>query len=415
MTAHDPTGNTWVFPPLPGQAPASVASDLPLPDFVRELSSSRILDPELAEEVQLLQARCPNVRGLAEEMGRRGWLTFYQYEKLLDGQGQRLRFGPYVLLDLLGEGGMGQIFKARHSRLDRLVALKVLRPDRVGRLEALQRFQREARAIASLSHPNIVTLFDADEVDDIPFLAMEYIEGVNLDDWVRMHGPLPIDQACEYCRQAAVGLQHAHEHGLVHRDVKPANLMVTAAEVVKLLDLGLVLLRKPTSPIAPEANRLTGPGAILGTPDYIAPEQTVDLHAVDIRADLYSLGCTLYHLLTGQPPFNSESDLRKIHMHRTQLPPALDQLRPEVSPRLAALVYKLLAKKPEERYATPAMAATALAEFTAPAAVTPLAPPAARTTIADDTSVPTRDTWSDPQRIRWEFLRKWVTALRRRR
>jgi serine/threonine protein kinase len=195
----------------------------------------------------------------------------------------------YVLLERLGQGGMGQVFKARHRRLDRVVALKLLRQDRAADPEALLRFQREARATARAAHPNLVTIFDADEVGGTQFFTMEYLEGTDLSRVVKQRGPLPPALACDHVRQAALGLQHAHENGLVHRDVKPSNLMLTAQGTVKVLDLGLARLEDPAEPDKTEG--LTETGAVMGTADYIAPEQAIDTHRADIRSDVYSLGC----------------------------------------------------------------------------------------------------------------------------
>jgi serine/threonine protein kinase len=209
----------------------------------------------------------------------------------------------YEILEPLGEGGMGQVYKARHLRLDRIVALKVIHQDRLAQPDAVRRFHREARAAARLAHPHLVTVFDVDEVGGTHFLAMEYIEGTDLGRWVKARGPLPAARACDYVRQAALGLQHIHERGLVHRDIKPANLFLTANEtLVKVLDLGLARLDQP-GPSDQMSSELTQPGVVMGTPAFLAPEQARDSRRVDIRSDIYSLGCTLYCLLTGRVPF----------------------------------------------------------------------------------------------------------------
>src|SRR5262245_20239543 len=203
----------------------------------------------------------------------------------------------YRLLGLLGSGGMGMVFKAEHRLMGRPVALKLIHRHLLERPAAVERFQREARAAARLGHPNIVTAHDAEQAGAAQFLVMEYVEGETLDRVVERSGPLSVAQACDYVRQAALGLQHAHERGMVHRDLKPANLIVTAAGQVKILDFGLAQL-------AEECRAgLTPDGALIGTPEYLAPEQARDPGAADVRADLYSLGCTLYHLIAGAPPF----------------------------------------------------------------------------------------------------------------
>jgi serine/threonine protein kinase/WD40 repeat protein len=318
-----------------------------------------LLPPVRARELAGLHPRFADARALARELLQRGWLTAYQINHLVAGNGYSLVLGQYVLLERIGEGGMGQVLKARHQRLERFVALKLIRTERLGGPEAVQRFQREARAAARLSHPNLVTVFDADEVAGTHFYAMEYVEGTDLAKLLRAQGPLPVAQACDYVRQAALGLQHAHEQGLVHRDIKPANVMLTTRGVIKVLDLGLARLAT-----AAEGGDATDPmtreGTVLGTPDYMAPEQATDSRTADIRADLYSLGCTLFHLLTGQVPFPGGTLAEKLLKHQAAPPPPVAALRPEVSPELAAVVGKLLAKGPAERYRTPAELAAAL-------------------------------------------------------
>jgi WD40 repeat protein/serine/threonine protein kinase/formylglycine-generating enzyme required for sulfatase activity len=311
--------------------------------------------------------------------------------------------GEYELLEKLGEGGMGAVYKARQTNLDRLVALKVLPKDRSENKAAIARFYREMRAVGRLSHPNIVQAHDAREIDGSPVLAMEYVEGLDLGKLVSATGPLRIADACELVRQTAVGLQHAHEQGLVHRDVKPSNLMLTrdkssmalqsrAGGVVaggieenlhgsgepcygahgsgepcyggtlKILDLGLALLGA-NQPDRPE---MTAAGSAMGTADYIAPEQVTDSHNVDIRADIYSLGCTLYKLLSGRAPFAGpefKNDVTRMMAHVQQTPPPINQLRADLPPGLAAIVERMMAKKPADRFATPGEVATALGPF----------------------------------------------------
>src|SRR5262249_31228812 len=238
-----------------------------------------------------------DVKALARDLIRREWLTVYQVNKLLQGRGQELFLGPYLLLQRLGEGGMGKIFKARHQRLRRIVALKVIRKERLDTPNALGRFYNEIRAVAQLAHPNIVRAYDADEVDGKHFFTMEYVEGTDLAQVLKKQGRLPVALACDYVRQAALGLQHAFERGLVHRDIKPGNWLVSTAGVVKIRDVGLA---RRCLDEEDENGPLTREGAVMGTVDYLAPEQARDSHAADVRSDLYSLGCTFYHLLTGE-------------------------------------------------------------------------------------------------------------------
>jgi len=267
--------------------------------------------------------------------------------------------GEYQLLEKLGEGGMGKVYKALHTKLDRMVALKVLPRGRLADGRAVARFEREMKAIGRLDHPNIVRAHDAREIDGTRFLVMEYVEGRNLSDVVRRCGPLRIPDACELVRQAAVGLQYAHEHHLVHRDIKTSNLMLTRQGEVKILDLGLARFRAEQ----PTGEEVTATGVAMGTADYMAPEQASDSRAVDIRADIYSLGCTLYKLLAGRVPFSDldyKSAFEKIMAHVQQPVPPIRRFRPDVPDTLAAVLDRMLAKDPAARFATPAEVADAL-------------------------------------------------------
>jgi tRNA A-37 threonylcarbamoyl transferase component Bud32 len=257
----------------------------------------------------------------------------------------------YDLVAELGRGGMGVVYLAYQQSLQRRVALKVVRPDRLADDIAVERFRREARAAAQLRHPNIVTVYDLVRQDDMHFLVMEYVAGVPLNREVEDTGPLGIADACACIRQAALGLEHACEQGLVHRDVKPHNLMrETATGVIKVLDFGLA-----RSHIAGSDSglTLTQEGTVLGTADFIAPEQIENSHDVDIRADLYSLGCTFYFLLTGQVVFPGGSMIQKLDKQRWQAAPPVERLRSAVPPDVAAVVRRLLAKHPDDRFATP--------------------------------------------------------------
>jgi WD40 repeat protein len=270
----------------------------------------------------------------------------------------------YRVLGLLGQGGMGAVYRAEHLRMERPVALKVINPGLMRNPTTVQRFQQEVKAAAKLHHANIVTAHDADQAGELHFLVMEHVEGQSLAQRVGERGPLPVAEACEWIRQAALGLQHAHERGMVHRDIKPHNLMLTADGTVKILDFGLARLAHPVaadaaSSTAVSAPGLTAAGAVMGTADYIAPEQAADPRTADIRADVYSLGCTLFHLLTGQPPFPDGSVQEKIAKHTTAPLPPLTNL----PPGLAAVLANMTAKEPAKRYATPVEVAAALAPF----------------------------------------------------
>jgi serine/threonine protein kinase len=212
----------------------------------------------------------------------------------------------------------------------------------------------------------VVEAYDADQAGELYFYVMEFVDGEDLDRLVLKNGPLPVHRACDYVRQAALGLQHAHEQGFVHRDIKPGNLLVTAdGTTVKLLDLGLARMRRP-GPDGRSQTAVTQIGIFIGTPDFVAPEQAVNSRDVDIRADLYSLGCTFYYLLTGQAPFAGLSVMDKLLKHKTEHPVRVESTRADVPRKVSAILRKLMAKRPEDRYRTPAEAAEALAPFCRP-------------------------------------------------
>ncbi len=338
-----------------------VASTASLVDALRQYG---LLESEQLEEVALhLERRFSDAKSLAGELLQRGWLTPFQANRLLQGRGHELVLGAYALLERIGEGGMGEVFKARHALMHRLVALKVIRAERLQEPEALSRFRREMQAAGKLAHPNVVLAHDAALVGDAYLLVMEYVEGTDLAGLLKRNGRLPPARAAAYARQAALGLQHAHECGLVHRDVKPSNLILALPKgVVKLLDLGLARLR--TNQEKDGAGSLvTCAGSVMGTPDYIAPEQARDAHTADIRADVYSLGCTLYHLLAGQPPFPGCSLTEKLLKHQQAEPEPIERLCPDLPPGLARVVQKMMAKRPGDRHQSPQEVADALAPF----------------------------------------------------
>ena len=268
----------------------------------------------------------------------------------------------YRIVKRLGIGGMGSVYLAEHRLMDRPVALKVIRRDLLGNEALVERFRREVKAAARLAlHPNIVAAYDAEQAGDSHFLVMEFIDGVNLAHLVKSQGPLPCELACEAVKQAAEGLEHADQRGMVHRDIKPQNLMQTPDGQVKILDFGLARFASEALPdLMPASERETEPGAeatardrvapltltdmLLGTADYIAPEQASDPRSADIRADIYSLGCTLYYLLAGHPPFPGGSLLEKLKAHREQAPKPLAAVRPDLPPELARIVDRMMVK-----------------------------------------------------------------------
>lgn len=274
----------------------------------------------------------------------------------------------YRLVRKLGEGGMGAVYLAEHRMMQRPVALKLIRTEYLHHPQIVERFRREVRAAARLSHPHIVTAFDAEEAGGTHFLVMEYVEGIPLNDYLEEHGPLPIEEACRYARAAALGLQCAHEQGMVHRDLKPHNLIRARNGAIKILDFGLARIACESG--QPAQGQLTGVGVMMGTPDYMAPEQAQDSRTADIRADIYSLGCTLYQLLAGRVPFPVGSAIDKIIKHSADSPQPLGELRPDVPAGLVAVVDCMMAKRPADRFQSPAAVAAALVPFcTPPAAV----------------------------------------------
>jgi len=266
----------------------------------------------------------------------------------------------YRVIEKVGEGGMGVVYKAEHKMMGRTVALKVLAPHLMADAEAVHRFLQEVAAAGKLSHPNIVISHDAGEAGGLHFLVMEFVEGISLDKLVSRRGPLVVNLASHFARQTALGLQHAHDKGMVHRDVKPPNMMVTRKGQVKILDFGLARLGQQ-----PERKSMaTAPNLIMGTPDFLSPEQAKNSHDVDIRSDLYSLGCTLYYLLTGCTPFSTATTfLDKLLAHTESDPEPINSYRQDVPDGLIAVIAKLMAKRPADRYSTPAEAAAALAPF----------------------------------------------------
>lgn len=272
----------------------------------------------------------------------------------------------YEVVRLIGMGGMGDVYEAKHRMMDRRVALKIIKREFIQKPEAVARFHREVKAAAQLSHPNIVTAYDAEQAGDVHYLVMEYVEGTDLSRMTQEHGRWSIAEACDAVRQAAIGMQHAHECGMVHRDIKPHNLMITADGTVKILDFGLASLApEPETDIDPvEGNgELTAAGSIMGTPDFISPEQADDARQADIRSDIYSLGATLYFLLSGQPPFSEDSVMKKLQSHAEVEPESLTTFRKDIPNGLDVVVSRMMAKDPAERFQTPLDVAEALDSF----------------------------------------------------
>jgi predicted Ser/Thr protein kinase len=288
---------------------------------------------------------------LAASLVKAGRLTKYQAQAVYQGKSKGLVFGEYVVLDKLGEGGMGVVLKAQHRRMERLVAIKVLSSAAMKQTGAVDRFHREVKAAAKLSHPNIVTAYDASEHQGMHYLAMEYVEGKDLASVVKERGPLGVREAVDYIVQAARGLQYAHEQGIIHRDIKPGNLLLDKRGNVKILDMGLARVTGAEAALG-GSDQLTTSGQVLGTCDYMSPEQAMDTHATDHRTDIYALGCSLYRLLTGNPLYRGETMMQILMAHRMNEIPSLCATRPEVPAELDACYQRMVAKEPGDRQAT---------------------------------------------------------------
>jgi serine/threonine-protein kinase len=275
-----------------------------------------------------------------------GLLTRYQAERLAAGRTDGFHLGPYIIQEPVGRGAMGRVYRAKHRTMNRSVAIKILSSGLTRTESSREEFHREVRAAAQLNHPNVVTAYDANEFSGRFYLVLEYVDGPNFESLVRSRGPLPVAEACELARQVAVGLDHAHEHRIIHREIKPANLLIarpTPANpdyLVKIADFGVAKL-SPWQTVTS--------GGLLGTPDFVAPEQAHDPRQADHRADLYSLGAVLFFLLTGQPPFPGGTVEEKIRRHLWEEPVRIDRCRYDLHPAITALVHQLLAKNPAQR------------------------------------------------------------------
>ncbi|MCI0641063.1 MAG: serine/threonine protein kinase [Gemmataceae bacterium] len=353
------------------------AVDLSVDEFVRHLRNSKLLSEEQLNSALDGVALHSPAPAFAGSLHQAGLLTQFQVKQLLVGN-SRLVIGPYRLLEEIGRGGFGAVYKARHSLMERTVALKVIAPEVAEDARARQWFRREIVAVTRLTHPNIVLAYDAAEADGLLFLSMEFVDGLNLHQLVRKHGPLPLRLGCELLHQAGKALQYAHEQGLVHRDIKPANLLIPTSAVaclqastplspwgrgvggeglpappvmVKVVDFGLARLQGSATVASMMPSQKRG---FLGTPEFVSPEQARDSQDADIRSDLYSLGCTFYFALTGHYPFRGDSPLETIVQHLERTPTPIEQHRPETPPGLGSVLRRLMARDPDKRFQTPA-------------------------------------------------------------
>lgn len=332
-------------------------------EFVSLLERSQLLSPRLIPKLraQAAEMKIESAQQLAKTLCRSKVLTHYQAGRLLNGDTENFYLAKFKILDVLGRGGMGTVYLAEQITMHRLVAIKVMKNVGSGqrRKDYFARFTREARAVAALNHPNIIRAFDFDEINGLPYIVMEYVEGLNTEQQVLTEGPLGWAQAADYIRQAALGLEHAFQAQLVHRDIKPGNLLVDRDGCVKVLDLGLVSDFHSAS----NSDSLTTDAEHLGTVDYIAPEQALDSHTVDIRADIYSLGATFYFLVTGSPMFTEMSTSQKLLAQQVKQPQPLQELIPGIPDGLAAIIQRMIAKNPEDRPQTPQAVVDLLREF----------------------------------------------------
>lgn len=311
-----------------------------------------------------------DAEAVADHLVETGQLSRFQASKLLRGMAVGLVLGPFHVLAPIGKGGMGTVYLARDSRSQALVALKVLSPKRAREEERLlARFRREMEMCQRVAHPLLAWTYDVGVCQGVYYIAMEYIPGKNLYRLVTEEGPLAVPRAARLFAEVAAALDHAHNQGLIHRDLKPSNIIVTPHGHAKVLDLGLALVQ---GEVPTEREIIGGRGYVVGTMDYIAPEQTEDAAKVDPRSDIYSLGCTLYFALTGQPPFPGGTALEKIQRHRTEDPVPIPQLNPAVPPAFIGLLRKMMARDPEQRFATAAEVQEKLLPWAAADAVLPL-------------------------------------------
>lgn len=336
-----------------------------VPELLDRLRRSGLVPPERLEGFLVglhTSDRAPTSPAeLLDRLVDAGMITRFHADRLAAGKYKGFQLGSYLILDQIGSGGMtAGVYLAEHVAMRRLVALKVLPVFAADDAVARERFLREARAAATLDHPNIVRVFDLCQEGKLLYLVMEYVEGVSLQALVARSGPLSVAAACHYARQVAFGLQHAFELGFVHRDIKPANLLLDRAGVVKILDFGLV---RSDADADAGLTRQFDNRSILGTADYVAPEQAVDSSNVDIRADVYSLGATLYFLLAGRPLFPEGRTAQKLVWQQSKDPVPLTRLRPEVPAELAAVIHAMLQKRPEDRPQTPLAVFDALAPW----------------------------------------------------
>ncbi len=343
-----------------------VPSETPQVDLVKVLRVSGVISDRACDEIRtrVLSGELPfDADDLAQRLIKDRVLTPYQADRLLRNKPHGMALGKYVLLDKIGAGAMGRVYLARHQLMNRLVAIKVVAPEISANRRVVGRFQREMKMVGRLDHPNVVRAFDADQIAGSIFIVMEYVPGKSLGQLLKLKGPLPAASVVRYAAQAARGLGHAHAQGVVHRDVKPSNILVGDDDRVRVLDLGLGVLLEHDS----ESAFATADNIAVGTIDYMSPEQAMG-RGVDGRSDLYSLGCTMYHVISGQRPFAGDSDVERLGKRLNSQPIPLSVKVPGLPPGLPEVLDRLLAIKPEDRFQTAEDAAVALERIAVPRA-----------------------------------------------
>ncbi|MEW4568017.1 serine/threonine-protein kinase [Tautonia sp. JC769] len=331
--------------------------DVPV-EFLEALQRAAVVsDARLADiRSKVLAGDYPMDSGeLAQRLVSEAMLTEYQAKRLLANRPGALTIGRYVILEKLGAGSMGRVYKAKHRMMDRISALKIIAPEISNNERVVARFQREMRLVGKLDHPNVVRAFDADKDRGILYIAMEYVAGDSLGQRLRSQGRIPAAELVGYIAQAALGLQHAHDQGIVHRDIKPSNLLLSPEGTIKVLDLGLATLMEADD----QSAFATADGVAVGTVDYMSPEQAMGKELSPV-SDLFSLGCTMYHLLTGRLPYPGSSPLDRMFARINQDPVPVKELRPDLPDRVVDVLARLMAKQASDRYPNAAAAADAL-------------------------------------------------------
>jgi serine/threonine protein kinase len=349
-------------------------------DLLPVIRSSGVLGDRLLAEIKtkVLQGDYPlDSTALADRLVRDNVLTAFQAKRVLSNRPQGLVVGRYIILDRVGSGSMGRVYRAHHVMMDRVVALKIIAPEISSNERVVARFQREMKLVGRLDHPNVVRAFDADQINRVLYIVMEYVAGLSLGERLKTKGPIPAAEMVDYAAQAALGLAHAHDQGIVHRDIKPSNILLNEDRRIKILDLGLGVLMEADA----AATFATADGIAVGTVDYMSPEQACG-REVDGRSDLYGLGCSMYHLMTGKLPFPGDSPIERLGKRISGRHTPITEYLPEMPASFVRVLDKMLAHKPHERYATAGEAAAALQALIRPKSTRPAAAPASATAPA---------------------------------